>query len=83
MGNDSFGQLCLEKNLQFIMSNCMDSNETLGILLQHLQSDPGSLTERSTIDLILKSLRWLGLGVAAINNQRVDKKLFSLVILKT
>lgn len=83
MGNDSFGQLCLEKNFQFIMSNCMDSNETLCILLQHLQSDPGSLTERSTIDLILKSLRWLGLGVAAINNQRVDKKLFSLVILKT
>ena len=61
----------------------MDSNETLCILFQHLQSDPGSLTERSTIDLILKSLRWLGLGVAAINNQRVDKKLFSLVILKT
>lgn len=59
----------------------MDSNETFCILLQHLQSDPGSLTERSTIDLILKSLRWLGLGVAAINNQRVDKKLFSLVIL--
>lgn len=53
----------------------MDANETLCILLQHLQSDPGSLTERSTIDLILKSLRWLGLGVAAINNQRVDKKL--------
>lgn len=61
--------------MQFIMSNCMDANETLCIFLQRLQSDPGSLTERSTIDLILKSLRWLGLGVAAINNQRVDKKL--------
>ena len=65
------------------MSNCMDETETLFILLQHLQSDPGSLTERSTIDLILKSLRWFELGVAAINNQRVDKKLFNLVILKT
>ena len=65
------------------MSNCMDATETLCILLQHLQSDPSSLTERSTIDLIFKSLRWLGLSVAAINNQRVDKKLFNLVILKT
>ena len=61
----------------------MDATETLFILLQHLQSDPGSLTERTTIDLILKSLRCLGLGVAAINNQRVDKKLLNLVILKT
>ena len=61
----------------------MDATETLFILLQYLPSDPGSITERSTIDLILKSLRWLGLGVAAINNQRVYKKLFNLVILKT
>ena len=43
---------------------------TLHILLQHLQSDPGSVTERSAKDLILNSLRLLGHGVASINKQR-------------
>lgn len=61
----------------------MDATETSFVSLQHLQSDPGSVPERSTIDLILKSLCWLRFGEAAINNQRVDKKLFNLVILNT
>lgn len=47
----------------------MDANETLCILLQHLQSDPGSLTERSTIDLILKSLRCMAWAWCSRNQQ--------------
>lgn len=48
----------------------MEAAGPLYILLQHLQSDPGSVTERSAKDLILKSLRLLGHGVASINKQR-------------
>ena len=47
----------------------MDAAGPLCILLQHLQSDPGSVTERSAIDLILKSLRLLGHAVASVNKQ--------------
>ena len=52
----------------------MEAAGPLCILLQHLQSDPGSLTERSAIDLILNSLRLLRHGVASITKQRIDKK---------
>ena len=48
----------------------MDVAGPLCILLQHLQSDPGSVTGRSAIDLILKSLQLLGHAVASVNKQR-------------
>ena len=48
----------------------MDAAGPLCILLQHLQSDPGSVTERSAIDLIRKSLRLQGQAVASVNKQR-------------
>jgi len=47
----------------------MDVAGPLCILLQHLQSDPGSVTGRSAIDLILKSLQLLGHAVASVNKQ--------------
>ena len=59
-----------EQNLQLTMRNYMDAAGPLCILLQHLQSDPSSVTERSAIDLVLKSLRLLGHGVASVNKQR-------------
>lgn len=52
------------------MRNHIEAGGPLYILLQHLQSDPASVTERSPKDLILKSLRLLGHGVASINKQR-------------
>lgn len=52
------------------MRNHIEGGGPLYILLQHLQSDPASVTERSAKDLILKSLRLLGHGVASINKQR-------------
>ena len=55
-----------EQNLQITMRNYMDAAGPLRILLQHLQSDPGSVTERAAIDLILKSLRLLGHAVASV-----------------
>ena len=69
-GKESLGQLRWEQNLQLTMCNYMDAAGPLCILLQHLQSDPGSVTERSAIDLILKSLRLLGHAVAPVNKQR-------------
>ena len=48
----------------------MDAAGPLCILLQQLQSDPSSVTERSAMDLVLKSLRLLGHGVASVNKQR-------------
>ena len=67
-GKESLGQLRWEQNLQLTMRNYMDAAGPLCILLQHLQSDPGSVTERSATDLILKSLRLL--GHAVVNKQR-------------
>ena len=64
------------------MQNHMEAAGPLCILLQHLQSDPGSSTERSAIDLILNSLRLFGHGVASINKKRIDKKSSNLVILQ-
>ena len=52
------------------MRNYMDAAGPLCILLQHLKSDPSSVTKRSPIELILKSLRLLGHGVASINKHR-------------
>ena len=52
------------------MRNYMDAAGPLCILLQHLQSDLSSVTEWSAIDLVLKSLRLLGHGVASVNKQR-------------
>ena len=52
------------------MRNYMDAAGPLCILLQQLQSDPSSVTERSAMDLVLKSLRLLGHGVASVNKQR-------------
>ena len=51
------------------MRNYMDAAGPFCILLQHLPSDPSSVTERSAIDLVLKSLRLLGHGVASVNKQ--------------
>ena len=69
-GKETLGQLRWEQNLQLTMHNYMDAAGPLCILLQHLQSDPSSVTERSAIDLALKSLRLLGHGVASVNKQR-------------
>ena len=69
-GKETLGQLRWEQNLQLTMRNYMDAAGPLCILLQHLQSDPSSVTERSAIDLVLKSLRLLGHGVASVNKQR-------------
>ena len=52
------------------MRNYIDAAGALCILLQHLQSDPSSVTERSAIDLVVKSLRLLGHGVPSVNKQR-------------
>ena len=62
------------------MRNHMEAGGPLYILLQHLESDPGSVAERSAKDLIPNSLRLLGHGVDSINKQR-DKKSSNLVIL--
>ena len=56
--------------MHLTMRNHMEAGGPLYSLLQHLQSDPGSVTERSAKDLILNSLRLLGHGVASINKQR-------------
>lgn len=56
--------------MHLTMRNHIEAGGPLYILLQHLQSDPASVTERSAKDLILKSLRLLGHGVASINKQR-------------
>ena len=63
-GKETLGQLRWEQTLQLTMRNYIDAAGPLCILLQHLQSDPSSVTERSAIDLVLKSLRLLGHGVA-------------------
>ena len=50
-GKETLGQLRWEQNLQLTMRNYMDAAGPLGILLQHLQSNPSSVAERSAIDL--------------------------------
>ena len=52
-GKETLGQLPWEQNLQLTISNYLDAAGPLCILLQHLQSDPSSVTERSAIDLDL------------------------------
>ena len=68
-GKESLGQLRWEQNLQLTMRNYMDAAGPLCILLQHLQSDPGSVTECSAVDRILKSLRLLEHAVASVNKE--------------
>ena len=54
-GKESLGQLRWEQNLQLTMRNYMGAAKPLCVLLQHLQYDPDSVTERSAFDLIFRA----------------------------
>ena len=54
-GKESLGQLRWEQNLQLTMRNYMGAAKPLCVLLQHLQCDPDSVTERPAFDLIFRA----------------------------
>ena len=69
-GKQSLANLRWEQDLQVTERNYMDAAGPLCILLQHLKRDPQAVQVGEAINLVLKSLRLLGHGVATVNKHR-------------